>query len=190
MQTRAAQAQAVQTPAMQSQTAQTQVIQDTWHWRYSHRDLNSIDLVANLVESICRVCGLDGERPRLHMVMGEVMSNAIDHGLLRLDSALKNNTRGFEHYLAERTLRLERLTVGNVRVTVEKTAEHMLRIAVQDSGSGFDYRQLALKGATVDSLDISGRGLLMLKHLCRSVTHSGCGNCIVVEFEIGSMSGL
>lgn len=163
---------------------QTQVTRDTSHWRCSHGDLKSIDLVANLVESICRTYNLDGERPRLHMVIGEVMCNAIDHGLLKLSSELKSCTDGFDVYLAERTLRLERLNVGTVRVTAENVGDSMLRIAVQDSGEGFDYKRAAITETQIDSTEVSGRGLLMLKHLCHSVTHVGCGNCIVVEFQI------
>ncbi len=161
---------------------QTDIVRNSWHWRYSSAELKSVDLIANLVEEICEQCDLDTDRPRLHIVLGELMSNAIDHGLLRLDSNLKNQPGGFDRYVAERLLRLERLTVGTVRVTTEQISERLLRIAVQDSGQGFDHKAVALRSA--DPSCSHGRGLLITRHLCESMTHVGNGNCVVVDFSV------
>ncbi|OED34438.1 hypothetical protein AB833_32405 [Chromatiales bacterium (ex Bugula neritina AB1)] len=163
---------------------QSELVRNSWHWRYSAAELKSVDLIANQVEAICQQCTVDSARPRLHMVLGELMMNAIDHGLLQLDSDIKSEPGGFDRYQAERLLRLERLMVGTVRVTADKENDKLLRIAIQDSGKGFDYKQVLSGQPEIDCLH--GRGLLIARHLCESMKYVGCGNCVVVEFSISN----
>ena len=62
----------------------------TWCWRFDAADLNNSKMVVDLVDSICVECGVDlSRRADLELVMTEVINNAIDHGVLGLDSAMK-----------------------------------------------------------------------------------------------------
>ena len=71
----------------------------TWCWRFDAADLNNSKMVVDLVDSICVECGVDlSRRADLELVMTEVINNAIDHGVLGLDSAMKKSPEGFEQY--------------------------------------------------------------------------------------------
>jgi hypothetical protein len=57
-------------------------------------------------------------RPRggaLYTVLAELYSNALEHGLMGLDSRLKCDAEGFARYYAERRERLQNLSHGFVR---------------------------------------------------------------------------
>jgi hypothetical protein len=45
-------------------------------------------------------------RERIYMVLAELFFNALDHGLLKLDSRLKETPQGFGEYYSQRTKRL------------------------------------------------------------------------------------
>lgn len=139
------------------------------------------------MESICRQFELDRQRPVLYMIFSELLSNAIDHGVLGLSSALKDQgPQGFERYLRERDKRLARLSRGWVNVVTEyqSTEEQpgLLTITVRDSGRGFDVESIASRPTELTA--VHGRGLTILRHLCQSVKHRGAGNLIVVEFAV------
>ena len=89
------------------------------HWYYDAQALRQVDLVPTLVESLCEEFRLDLPRPRLYMVFSELISNALDHGVLKLNSLLKDGPNGFEAFMALRQERLASLRDGFVDVAVE-----------------------------------------------------------------------
>ncbi len=154
-------------------------------WDLTAEDLRSDELVSSLAESVCRDFQLDLQRPVLYMIFSELMSNAIDHGVLGLASSMKESgSDGFERFLKTRQQRLSELDLARVAVVVEHRqiddrAPH-LRITVTDFGPGFDYVRVCRE--PVGLMTLHGRGLAILRHLCSSVRHRGNGNCIEVEF--------
>jgi anti-sigma regulatory factor (Ser/Thr protein kinase) len=154
-------------------------------WDLTADDLRSDELVPTLVEAVCRDFVLDQQRPVLYMIFSELMSNAIDHGVLGLSSALKDDgDDGFEKYLKAREHRLQQLLLARVAIVVEHRQVDgwlpQLRITVTDFGAGFDYARVAREPVGLTTLH--GRGLAILRNLCSSVRHRGNGNCIEVEF--------
>ena len=68
-------------------------------------------------------------------VLGELFTNALDHGVLGLSSTLKHGEGGFERYLCARMDALSSLTEGSVAVTLEseqRTDGGEIRINVRD----------------------------------------------------------
>lgn len=58
-------------------------------------------------------------RGQAFLVLGELFNNALDHGLLGLDSQLKQDPDGFEQYIEQREARLSQLTDATIEVDVE-----------------------------------------------------------------------
>jgi two-component system, HptB-dependent secretion and biofilm response regulator len=114
----------------------------------------------------------------IHTVLGELYSNALEHGLLGLDSSAKSSPSGFTEYYRARARALDSLQ-GFVRFRFRcriDEAEVCLSIAVTDSGPGFDYRAVA--GG--DERAYHGRGLKLLRSLCSEVRLQGRGNQVEV----------
>jgi anti-sigma regulatory factor (Ser/Thr protein kinase) len=131
------------------------------------------------------VSGLRRHSGTLYTVLAELYSNALEHGVLRLDSSLKTSAEGFSQYYKLREQRLSELDSGFIRIHLvhRRTAEGgTLRVRVEDSGPGFDA------GGQADTLqekngNYYGRGLALLEKLCDSVNYLGHGNEVEVVFS-------
>lgn len=157
------------------------------YWQFENEELADVDLIDKLVLSICDTCGVVYPHFRLHLVISELVTNAIDHGVLGLQSQLKDTESGFDFYYANRTEQLKSITAGWISLSVEWTGEKLLRISLQDSGAGFDFREYCKADSSMASKNrtsLCGRGLVIIRSLCESVKHIGRGNCIVVEFNV------
>lgn len=158
-------------------------------WRcYCAEDIRDENLVADLVEALCSEFGVDLRRPRLYMVISELMSNAIDHGILHLDSSIKDGADGFAIFLRERAVRLASLTGSGavLDVQVEQINAVLLSITFIDCGDGFDFSQYDTDDDLRNTERTYGRGLAVLRHLCSSVTHFDGGRGIAVEFNLSA----
>jgi anti-sigma regulatory factor (Ser/Thr protein kinase) len=96
---------------------------------------------------------------------------------LGLDSSLKSTPDGFTQYYTEREKRLECLSDGQVRISLnsQQTARGgEITIIVSDSGSGFDYKKVQCDN--LDHSRLSGRGLQLVCELCNSLKFNEPGN--------------
>ncbi|CAK16526.1 fused response regulator/phosphatase [Pseudomonas entomophila] len=146
--------------------------------------LRRFNPVPYLVQLLQEIHGLRPVSGMLHSVLSELYSNALEHGVLGLDSRLKRDAQGFSEYYRQRGQRLAGGIEGFVEIAllVEPRGEGgHLRIEVRDSGAGFDVaRMLAL--APVEQ-GFSGRGLGLVRRLgCRAQWLEG-GRLARVEFE-------
>jgi len=160
---------------------------DRWLWSVelhgpSLRHVNPVPLaIGQLLEVEC----LGNHRQPLFTVLAELYSNALDHGVLRLDSALKASAEGFGQYYAEREARLDKLERGFVRIELERLPHGgtgKLLIRVQDSGPGFDHSRWG--DLPDDNLDLCGRGIGLLRSLCESVRFEGSGNHVEAVYAL------
>ncbi|WP_331345356.1 fused response regulator/phosphatase [Cellvibrio sp. UBA7661] len=112
------------------------------------------------------------------LVVSEMISNAIDHGILKLESSLKEKADGFTYYFRERERRLEQLTNDDtieLRLVWEANgAQSKLHVSVQDSGAGYCYQERN----TQESDGLSGRGLQLIRNLAQQVEVVAPGNLI------------
>ena len=160
-------------------------IQSDWKLEslLSAAQLKTIDVVPMVVEW-AHAMGLPKEtNSNFFLVVTELFLNALEHGLLELPSGLKDSARGFEHYIEQRNLRLQNLNRGQIQVTLsyESSSEgNIVRIYIKDSGNGFDYQWIAA-AAPVDKKALSGRGIMLVRHLCRSLEYFGKGNEVCAE---------
>ncbi|KAB0500422.1 fused response regulator/phosphatase [Pseudomonas vancouverensis] len=136
-----------------------------------------------LLQLLMEVHGLRAQSSALYSVLAELYSNALEHGVLGLDSSLKRDAAGFTRYYQQRCTRLEGLEEGFVRVhlQVAPTAEGgRLSIHVEDSGKGFDVAQVMAR--PLDDIRLSGRGVSLIRQLGRNASWNDDGRSARVEF--------
>ena len=117
-------------------------------------------------------------------MLTELYLNALDHGVLGLDSSLKADPAGFEAYFRKREKRLASLDSGFVKfdISVEQSdARRSILLRVEDSGKGFDYDDHSL--VTNWQMALSGRGIFLIQDLCDSLDYQGDGNVALARFS-------
>ena len=136
-----------------------------------------------LLQLLLEVHGLRAQSGALYSVLAELYSNALEHGVLGLDSSLKRDASGFARYYQERNTRLDQLQDGYVRLHLQVTPEGeggRLSIRVDDSGKGFDVARVMER--PVEGVRLSGRGVSLIRQLSRKATWSDDGRSAHVEF--------
>lgn len=158
-------------------------------WRFkvhlSAAQLRHVDVVPILHDMASHmVCG-GARNAKLYLVLSELVSNALDHGVLALDSRVKLEPEGFQRYLAIRSEKLAALADGSIDVAItslEGPGNARLRMEVTDSGAGFDYARVLRHEP--DGSAPFGRGIPLVRRLCESVEYRGRGNQVEVVFAV------
>jgi hypothetical protein len=136
-----------------------------------------------LLQLLQEVHGLRAQSGALYSVLAELYSNALEHGVLGLDSSLKRDASGFARYYQERNTRLDQLQNGYVRLHLQVTPTEQggrLNIRVDDSGKGFDVARVMQR--PVDGVRLSGRGVSLIRQLSHKASWSDDGRSAHVEF--------
>ncbi|TKB79761.1 MAG: fused response regulator/phosphatase, partial [Nitrospira sp.] len=97
-----------------------------------------------LMQALAEIPQLTPHKESVHMVMAELVGNAVDHGLLGLNSSLKSTPEGFTEYYQQRAQALAGLTEGRLLIRCSLATHDSggtLMIRVEDSGPGFDARR-------------------------------------------------
>jgi two-component system, HptB-dependent secretion and biofilm response regulator len=123
----------------------------------------------------------------LAMALTEATTNALDHGLLGMESTLKQE--GFEVY---DTVRKERLAAHEVGTLTLRLQLHRcssgsicsLGVEVEDTGPGFDWRAWEQRQAAEDTM-VSGRGLVILRSIASEMSFNESGNCLRFSLPCG-----
>jgi anti-sigma regulatory factor (Ser/Thr protein kinase) len=150
----------------------------------SFKTFDPVPLVTHL---IFQIMGLKPYVNTLNTILAELYSNALEHGLLHLDSALKNSAQGFAKYYALRHERLNELTEGFIRFDIKHEPTDnggRLTLQVTDSGQGFQVAQTHLVNENENSLiNYHGRGIRLIETLCQRLEFIAPGNSVIVEFD-------
>lgn len=137
-----------------------------------------------LLNILVEVPGLRKHSGTLYTMLSELYSNALEHGVLGLDSNLKLSPDGFVQYYKQRKLRLENMTEGFVRFHFAHTTSDdggTLTIVVADSGQGFDYSNLNMEELKTEGY--CGRGIPLIASMCNSLRYMGKGNQVEIVFS-------
>ena len=153
--------------------------------RFTAAELKYLDLVPTLVGLVQKLHGAQPHTAQLFVVLSELFNNALDHGLLKLDSRLKRGPDGMEKFLEVRQQRLAELRDASIDIGLESIVvgeRPMLKIWVKDSGSGFDYK--SGPAPQDDATRAHGRGLELVRGLCAALEHDGCGNAVSAWYDL------
>ncbi len=146
--------------------------------------LKNVDPVPLVINHINQLANTDIPHQDMFVILSELYTNALDHGVLNLDSALKSSANGFEKYFTERQERLNALDKGQIRLTLRIRFHEtggQFNIVFEDSGPGFNYRNF-FGGKTYGS-SFSGRGIYLVRQLCQSVTYFEPGNRVEAIYQ-------
>lgn len=148
--------------------------------------LRSLDVVPLLMSWLDQLHLNAQHRRTTFVVLAELVNNALDHGLLRLDSRIKQQPDGFERYLKLRTERLAQLAHGSIKLSiaqVEHAGAPCLKISVRDSGPGFAHQEVLQQLGSGHTLP-SGRGILLVKRIAAELRYEGAGNVAVALLRL------
>ena len=147
--------------------------------------LKRLDVVPFLLNIAAQIDGGNADG-KLFLVLSELFNNALDHGLLKLDSALKSQEDGMESYLAERASRLAELRQGQIVFSIERLECGpcaCLKISIRDSGDGFDIH-LPHTSDLQHNRKGHGRGIALLRAMCNELYFPGNGSEAVAYLEV------
>lgn len=170
---------------------------EDWHLDlcYSAQELRYVDVVPAVLGFITHVRVLKPHQGALFLIISELFNNALDHGLLGLESASKSCVGGFESFLQQRTERLATLHGGHISMSFHvhrQDAQAVVDVVIQDSGPGFDFAKLLgrLDGpATREEEErVHGRGIALVRGLCAQVVYSGSGNKVWARYVLGNLA--
>lgn len=149
--------------------------------------LHHIDPLPTLMRTLTDLQDLAGHTHTIFIILAELVTNAIDHGLLGLDSSLKLTPEGFAHYYERREQQLMKLQEGTLCVHVEHDREaqgERLVIRVADNGSGFAFCRVVSGLCGVDTNQrYSGRGIPLVRSLCHTLNYHGSGNTVEAVYR-------
>lgn len=131
-------------------------------------ELRDADPLPLLHSVLAQVPGAAKFQDPLTIVLGELFRNALEHGLLRLDSALKRTDRGFAEYYRQLDCGRRQLTGGWIRIALrcrDRGGKGLLEVIVEDSGPGLPED---VNGGD-RGIAYSGRGLPLLRAICRKL---------------------
>ncbi len=157
-------------------------------WKLSYelgaRSLRGFNPLPMLQHILMETPQLRSRASEIYTILAETYSNALEHGVMGLDSSLKDSAEGFATYYARRAKALEGLA-GFIRFELSNEIDSsggVLTLRVTDSGSGFDFRKAARESKNQQS-GYHGRGMMLLHELCDEVTYEEPGNSVLVRFK-------
>jgi len=147
------------------------------------KQLDVVPLMLNVIEQI--------EHMRAHispifLIVSELYTNALDHGLLHLDSGMKSEPGGFDQYMEQRHERLQELDDGSIELSLEQVeigGQPLLRIWMKDSGAGFDHSAV-MQRDIAGNRQAYGRGVALIRSLSQQVEYRGSGNEVTVLYSL------
>jgi hypothetical protein len=123
---------------------------------------------------------------RAHTALQEAIMNAVLHGNLGLDSALRDDLAGMDrmHQTIESLLSSPQVALAAVRIDAVWNSS-LLYIMVCDSGAGFDRSKLPTSQQSVAQTRIGGgRGFLILEAFCDRIALLRGGTLIKLGFRL------
>ena len=155
--------------------------------RISPAEMRSVDIVPLLLGAIGQFNATQSMTGTLFVVLSELYNNALDHGILGLDSALKQGPDGMGAFLDERARRLQALQKGEIELTLNQSSTPeglVLSVICADSGPGFNHADVCRREPAETEALPYGRGLALIKSLASSVEFNPQGNRLHVRLAI------
>ena len=162
-----------------------------WQWKInlSGEKLAKVNPIPIAMSFIQEVEGGGEQWQNLYTILTELFVNALDHGVLGLDSSLKQEAEGFAFYFHEREKRLQQLSDGTVELTLsyyQLADSGRIDIVIKDSGNGFDHETFIEKISTHQdaAMALSGRGIILVSQLCDRLDYSNGGSEVTASYLI------
>lgn len=167
-------------------------IQDSggWSWQMAltGKKLSSINPIPIIINQIHEMEGPGEQWNGLFTVLTELYVNALDHGVLGLNSSLKNSPEGFAQYFEEKEHRLSLLNKGYIKIKLEYCSNELggaLNIMMFDSGSGFEFTPWMedVNTEKLSSNNFSGRGIKLVTDICNDLNYYENGSAVKATYK-------
>ena len=172
---------------MDEKTLAIEQREDYWAWKVTLENdrLATVLPVQNLLRESGLLAGYEKQMTALETIVDELYNNALDHGVLRLDSRMKDTEDGFAKYYQKREALLASNIKGKITLALgaRKTEQgRQIVVTVSDSGGGFNYSRQAENLAPDADIRPWGRGLKLVQRLSESLEFSGYGNVVTAVY--------
>ena len=122
----------------------------------------------------------DRDRLQIGMAIEEAITNAMHHGNLEVDSALREGETEQRYYDAVANRKQEPGYYNRkVRIEAEFSDRHIC-IQISDEGPGFEPKDVNDPRKAENLHRVSGRGLLLIRTFMDQVVHNSVGNQITM----------
>lgn len=160
----------------------------SYNWNMSHsfdaEYIRTQQPVMNMTGIVMSQNIPDHHRDKIFTIITELYNNSLEHGVLGLESSLKSSPEGFSEYYMQRELLLSKLSDASISFSISNIRNDkggLLVFEQKDSGKGFDYASVI---KTNNSSNIySGRGIMLVRSLCKSISYSENGTRVIAEYE-------
>ena len=183
--------QSMPVPSTRVESLQQSASVDSLHWKLAlhlgSSELKRTDFLPFVMSWLEQADVSQAQREEIFLIVSELVNNALDHGVLALDSSLKSLPDGFEHYLQARADRLATLSQGFVEVDIERVGDEgceFLHIRVKDSGRGFDQACITQSQDLTRNQSRAGRGIALVQSLCAALEYRAGGTEVVAEYRL------
>lgn len=157
-----------------------------WHVKFELQAdvIRKANPIPAIIQAMVNIQGFGEHREKIFLILTEIYSNAVEHGILHMDSRIKDEGDGFLKYYELCQSRLNELVQANVVIDIQHFVEGekgVVSITIEDDGAGFDYTKVVSElGKNTKK---SGHGIRLLSDLCRKCEYSDGGRKLNVEYE-------
>jgi CheY-like chemotaxis protein/anti-sigma regulatory factor (Ser/Thr protein kinase) len=143
-------------------------------------------LVSHLKDNVFRMSGSD-ETGLIQMTVAlrEALVNAMEHGNLEMDSALREQDDAAYHRLARERRTQRKYADRRVHVRSRESRGEAVYV-IRDEGRGFDTSKLPDPTDPANLEKRSGRGLLLMRAFMAEVRHNDRGNEVTLVWRRGA----
>lgn len=145
--------------------------------------LRSVNVMTEVRQYLSGILYMGAHLDLVCSVLSELFANAIEHGLLKLDSSIKEQPDGFFLFYQMREERLKTLDDDawlKLSLTYEPN-EAQLMMELEHNGEGFEYKPQQQGDGPPRSY---GRGIMLAKALCSSLDYSSNGRCVTAVYSL------
>jgi len=160
----------------------------SWQMTLTGNKLSTINPIPIIINQIHEMEGPGEQWNGLFTVLTELYVNALDHGVLGLNSYLKNSPEGFAQYFEEKEHRLSLLNKGYIKIKLEYCSNELggsLGIMIFDSGNGFEFTPWMenIDTEKLSSNNFSGRGIKLVTDLCNDLHYYENGSAVKATYK-------
>jgi DNA-binding response OmpR family regulator len=162
-------------------TASKYFLYESRHFAIPTGDLSVSELATYLTEPLKQVLLVDPTcTSSVTMALYEALVNAVEHGNLELDSAVKfSNTPGMAAFKTLKEERLKDPLYASRKVTIKSIIDPSIaRFTITDEGAGFDHTALVDPTSESRIDQPHGRGIFLIRQIFDEVRFNSSGNSI------------
>ena len=144
--------------------------------------MREIDPIPSITNQIIEMQGNKIPREKLFIVLKELYSNSLEHGILGLESEMKNTPEGFAEYYELRQQKLNDIKNGKIEINIHhKPVDDggVLHIRISDNGKGFDTTEISHH--IENNIEYKGRGIGIIQSLTENYRYEDNGRKALVE---------